>query len=315
MNSPIATYKPQNELTPAQTVQEVAMGFGSSQGFELMQRGAKLLAASTLIPKDYQGNFSNCVVALNMANRLGADPLMVMQNLYVVHNRPSWSAQFLIASFNQCGNFSAIRYKWSGTEGQDDWGCQAYATERANSEVITGPLITIALSKKEGWFGKSGSKWQTIPQLMLMYRAAAWLVRTHAPEISMGLQTAEEVHDVYDEAKDIGSGVSSGTAAMRDKIGKLSADNPVIEGKGETIDTKTGEVITASTEKKPTAADKPEPIIKYGDVAGALQTAKNIDELNEAADLIRSVENKVHKQQLSSIYDERSAALSGEEKL
>ncbi len=179
----------------------VTMGFNSNQGFELMQRGAKLLAASTLVPTTYQGNIPNCVIALNMASRLGADPLLVMQNLYVVHGRPAWSAQFLIATFNQCGRFSAIRYKWSGTEGKDDWSCQAYAQEKDTGEVITGPTISIALSKKEGWYAKAGSKWQTIPQLMLMYRAAAWLVRTHAPELSMGLQTSEEMHDVFDASK------------------------------------------------------------------------------------------------------------------
>ena len=37
------------------------------------------------------------LIAQNMARRMGADLLMVMQNLYVVHGRPGWSAQFLIA--------------------------------------------------------------------------------------------------------------------------------------------------------------------------------------------------------------------------
>jgi hypothetical protein len=175
------------------------------QSFELAQRGAKLLASSTLVPKDYQGNIPNCVIALNMASRIGADPLLVMQNLYVVHGRPGWSAQFTIACFNQCGRFSAIRYKFSGTEGKDDWSCQAYAKEKESGELIWGPVISIAIAKKEGWYQKSGSKWQTIPQLMLMYRAGAWLARTHAPEISMGLQTAEEIHDVFN-AKQNGNG-------------------------------------------------------------------------------------------------------------
>jgi hypothetical protein len=174
------------------------MGFATLASFELMQRAAKLLSSSSLVPKDYQNNIPNCTIALNMAQRMGADPLMVMQHLYLVHGRPGWSAQFLIASFNQCGRFSAIRYRWSGTKNNDDWTCQAYAAERSSEEIIEGPEISIALAKKEGWYQKSGSKWQSIPQLMLMYRAAAWLVRTHAPEISMGLQTQEEIHDVYD---------------------------------------------------------------------------------------------------------------------
>ena len=166
-----------------------------------MQRQARALAASTLVPQQFQDNLPNCLIALEMAQRIGASPLMVAQNLYVVHGRPGWSAKFLIASFNQCGRFSAIRFRWQGTQEKDDWGCRAYATERENGKEIQGPLITIGLAKKEGWHQKNGSKWQTIPELMLQYRAAAWMVNTHAPEISMGLNTAEELNDVFDAAK------------------------------------------------------------------------------------------------------------------
>lgn len=173
-------------------------GFDNLQGFELAQRAAKALSASSLVPKEFQGNLPNCMIALELAQRIGASPLMVMQHLYIVHGRPGWSAVFMIASFNQCGRFSAMRYEFVGTEGKDDWGCRAWAVEKSSGERIVGPLITIGLSKKEGWFGKNGSKWQTMPQLMLMYRAASWLVRTHAPEISMGLQTAEELGDTFD---------------------------------------------------------------------------------------------------------------------
>src|ERR1019366_3158431 len=179
----------------------VRMGFGDLQGFELMQRAAKALAASTLIPPQFQGNLPNCIIALEMANRIGASPLMVCQNLYIVHERPAWSAKFLIATFNQCGRFSAIRFEWVGTKGKDDWGCRAISTERATGEKIFGPTITIQLSKDEGWHQKKQSKWQTIPELMLTYRAAAWLVNTHAPEISMGLNTAEEIGDVFNAAE------------------------------------------------------------------------------------------------------------------
>lgn len=190
--------KDQAAPQPIQQMPSVTVGFTTLQSFELAQRAAKLLASSTLVPKQYQGNIPNCVIALNMASRIGADPLLVMQNLYVVHGNPGWSAQFTIACFNQCGRFSSMRYIFTGKEGQDDWSCQAWAIEKETGEKILGPVISIAMSKKEGWYQKSGSKWQTIPQLMLMYRAGAWLARTHAPEISMGLQTAEELHDVFD---------------------------------------------------------------------------------------------------------------------
>ena len=176
----------------------ITMGFGSQGGFELMQRAAKLLASSTLVPKEYQNNLPNCVIALNMANRLGADPLMVMQNLYVVHGRPGWSSQFLIASFNQCGRFSSMRFEWLGEKGKESWGCRAWAIEKSTNEKIVGADVTIDIANKEGWINKNGSKWKTMAQQMLMYRAASWFVRAYAPEISMGLQTAEELRDVID---------------------------------------------------------------------------------------------------------------------
>lgn len=184
-----------NELT------QVKAGFFDVQGFELMQRVAKCFASSDLVPKQYKNNISNCMIALNISQRMGADLLMVMQNLYVVHGSPSWSAQFLIATANMCGRFSAIRFEFFGEKGTDSWGCKAWAIEKETGERLESAEVSIALAKKEGWYQKSGSKWQSMPQQMLMYRAGAWWVRSYAPELSMGLQTAEEVHDVYDASK------------------------------------------------------------------------------------------------------------------
>ena len=184
-----------NEMMPVKQ-EEILPGFGSLQSFEFSQRAAKLLSSSTLVPKDFQNNLPNCVIALNMAHRMGADPLMVMQNLYIVHGRPGFSSQFLVATINSCGRFSALRYEWSGEEGKDTWGCRAWAVEKATGERRDGSTITIAMAKKEGWYNKNGSKWQTMPQQMLMYRAASFFVRAYAPELAMGMHTAEELQDI-----------------------------------------------------------------------------------------------------------------------
>lgn len=176
----------------------VQVGFLDSNSYKLAKAIALDVAASDIIPEKYRNKPSNCLIALNMAARIGADPIMVMQNLYIVHGVPSWSAQFLIATFNKCGKFSSIRYEFSGTEGQDNWGCRATAAELSTGEVLKGAIVTIQTAKDEGWYAKNGSKWKTMPQQMLQYRAAAWFVRTIAPEIAMGLQTADEAADVYE---------------------------------------------------------------------------------------------------------------------
>ena len=195
----------QEQGTQVQPANAPQLSFWSADGFALIQRMAKMFSSSTLVPAQYQGadNLSNCVVALNMAKRMDADPLMVMQNLYVVYGNPSWSSKFLIAMFNQCGRYTSIKYRETGKKGADSQGVIAYTTEKATGEVIEGPEVTIGIAKAEGWFGKNGSKWKTMPDQMLRYRAAAWMIRTTAPELSMGLQTQEEIIDITPAADPI----------------------------------------------------------------------------------------------------------------
>lgn len=188
-----------NAIEVAEKDIDLVPGFDSMQSFEFALQAANILAKSSLVPKAYQNNIANCVIALNMAARLKADPLMVMQNLYIVYGRPSWSAQFLIATFNMSGKFSALRYEWVGKPGTDEWGCRAWAIEHATGERLEGALVTIGMAKKEGWYGRDGSKWQTMPQQMLMYRAATWFIRAYAPELAMGMYTTDEVIDLTED--------------------------------------------------------------------------------------------------------------------
>lgn len=172
--------------------------FGSKDNFESAQRMARCLASSAIVPKAYQGEsgLANCVIALEMASRIGASPIMVMQNLYIVNGTPSWSSKFLIACLNSSKKFkSPIRYEFKGKEHTDEFACRAYATDNSD-EVLYGSWVSIGMAKKEGWFNKSGSKWQTMPEQMMRYRAAAFFQRSYAPEVSMGMLTSEEIEDV-----------------------------------------------------------------------------------------------------------------------
>ena len=182
-----AVIEPEKESETA-----LALVEADTRKFELVQREAKLLAASTLVPKQYQGNIADVVVAMNMARRMNADPLMVMQSLHIIQGKPGWSAQFLIASFNACGKFGAIYYEFS----EDKTECTAKTVELATGREIAGPSVSMEMAKAEGWATKPGSKWKTMPQLMLRYRAAAFLIRTTAPEIGLGLYTTDELRDI-----------------------------------------------------------------------------------------------------------------------
>jgi len=186
---------PQASQTPQGSAGPQA-GFNSPVGFEMLQRAAKMLSSGTIFPERFRNNIGDCAIVADIALRLSASPLFVAQNLYVVYGSPAWSSKFLIGLWNSCGRYSAIRYEFLGTEGQDDWGCIAKSKEWATGEELVGPLVTLSLAKKEGWFEKRGSKWQTMPALMLRYRAATFLINTVAPELGMGIRTVEEAEDI-----------------------------------------------------------------------------------------------------------------------
>ena len=178
------------------TTQSNGSVFSGIQAFEDAQRIAKALASSTLIPPQFQGQqgFANCLVALEIANRMRISPFLAMQHLHVIHGRPSWSSSFIIAMVNGCGRFSPLRFEISG-EGES-LACYARATDLASEQELKGPTITMAMAKKEGWSTKTGSKWATMPDLMIRYRAAAFWGRLYASDLLLGLQTQEEAIDI-----------------------------------------------------------------------------------------------------------------------
>lgn len=218
----------------------VRASFFDLQGFELLQRVAKAFASSTLVPQQYQNNVANCMIALNLAQRLGADELMVMQNLYIVHGNPGWSSKFLIASVNTCGRYESLRYEWRGNPGEPGFGCRAWTIEKSTGHRLDGVWVDWKMVNAEGWASKSGSKWKTMPDQMFIYRSAAFWQRAYAPEISMGLTTAEELADVVNI--DSRGGVSVTTEALRADMRRVDAE--------------TGEIVPAAN---PSPAASPAP--------------------------------------------------------
>jgi hypothetical protein len=194
--------------------------FGTADAFALAQRTASALAASSLVPEAYRGNPANCLIAVEVAARIGASPFMVTQNLHIISGRPSWSSPFIIAAINACGRFSPLRFEmerlgvqsveyetWTGskhdnsrrkekrTASVDGLRCTAWAYDKATGDRLDGVPVTTEMAVAEGWWGKQDSKWQTMPDLMIRYRAAAFFGRLYAPDILLGMHTADEVED------------------------------------------------------------------------------------------------------------------------
>lgn len=166
--------------------------FSNMQSFADAQRMVKAICSSNMVPEQYRGDngTGNALIALEMAQRIDASPMAVMQNLHVVNGKPSWSSQFIIAALNSCGLFSPLRFA------DDGQSCYAWAYDKETGDKLEGPPVTMEMAKAEGWLTRSGSKWKNMPDLMRRYRAAAFFGRLYAPHILVGMHTADEVEDI-----------------------------------------------------------------------------------------------------------------------
>lgn len=181
---------------------EVSTPFSSVENFKGIFEIGKAFASSLLVPQNYQGKPMDCTIAVDIANRMGISPMMVMQNLYVVKGKPQWSGQACMSLIRGSSDFKNVRPVYTGERNTDSWGCYIRAEDKVTGEIVKGTEVTIGMAKAEGWYskpdkyGKETSKWQTMPEQMLAYRAAAFFARVYIPNALMGVAVEGEVEDV-----------------------------------------------------------------------------------------------------------------------
>jgi len=171
--------------------------YQSQNSFEFAQRQAKSLCQSQLVPSQYQGQngLPNCLVALEMSKRMNLSPLVVMQNLNVIHGRPTWSAQFITSNIMGCGRFKNFDYIVQGKDESLAVQCQAIRVE--DNKLVKGTAVSMRMARQEGW--TKNSKYSSMPELMLRNRAATFFGRQYIPDLLLGVQTSEEVIDIVTE--------------------------------------------------------------------------------------------------------------------
>ena len=203
--------------------------YASAASFETAQRMALALSKSTMVPSDYRESVANCLVAMELANRVGASVLAVMQNSDVINGRPAWRATFVIAAINTCGKFEPLRFRLEG-EG-DERACVAWTKDREGN-LIEGPAVSVGLARAEGWLTRKGSKWKTMPDVMLRYRAATFFGRLYASEVLMGMQTTDEAVEVLDATRtaDGTYEVQSGVDGLKDALQRDEPQNGPQDG-------------------------------------------------------------------------------------
>ena len=171
--------------------------------WDKMMAMADFLSKSTIIPVAYQNYPENILVALDLASRMGVSPMMVMQNLFIIQGKPSFSGQAIASMIRTNPTLKNVTLNFVGKEGQDTWGAYVSATRVSDGRELKGATVTIGTAKAEGWMQKTGSKWKTLPELMLTYRAYAWFGRAYLPEAFMGLHATDELEDMETKKTDV----------------------------------------------------------------------------------------------------------------
>ena len=246
---------------PAPPSNEPVSVWFSPASFENAQRMAKALVSSNMVPESYRDNMGNALIALDIAQRTGASPLMVMQNLHIIEGKPSWASQFVIAALNSCGRFTPLRFRvtdlgerevekveWSGPKGErtkkivkfkiHDKKCVAVSTDRATGEILEGPEVSIGMAIAEGWYTKPGSKWVTMEGLMLRYRSAKFFGNLYAPDVLMGMASVDERQDIgdveYTVVQPAAAAPASAEAPQPDKPKRARSVNAALKGGAKT---------------------------------------------------------------------------------
>lgn len=185
----------QSSNVTAERIQQPATNIVAD--FSRAYKLAQVISTADIIPDNYKNKAADCAIAIDMADRMGVSPMMVMQNLYVVKGKPSWSGQACKALIEGCGKFKpgSVRPVYIGEKGTDERGCYLSAVWEDTGDKVEGPEVTLKMARAEGWLGKN-PKWTNMPELMLAYRASAFFARVYCPEVLMGVHVEGENEDI-----------------------------------------------------------------------------------------------------------------------
>lgn len=204
VNEQAAAQVVQTTTTVPQTTQKMIVKTDNTltQNFENNWEIAEKLCKSSIIPKEFQGKPENVLLCMGMSQKMGLDVITVMNNLQLVMGRQEWKGSFIPVLIEKTGKYNDLEFNFVGKEGSDDWGCYLEATRTRDGKRIKGTTITIKMTKDEGWYNRN-SKWKTMPQQMLIYRASSFFARAYCAAALNGINTEGEINDINSQPKDI----------------------------------------------------------------------------------------------------------------
>ena len=172
-------------------------GFAPST-FAECREFAEELAASSLVPKQYQGKSQDILVCVQWGMELGLAPMQALQNIAVINGKPSVYGDAALALVQASPVCEGVE---ETIEGEGTPNPTAVCTcHRKNRQPVVA-RFSVEDAKRAGLWGKQGP-WQAYPKRMLQMRARGFALRDAFPDVLKGLITAEEAQD-YPTERDV----------------------------------------------------------------------------------------------------------------
>ena len=257
----------------------------SRSGFDLTPKTlseamefASVVAKSSIVPKDYQGNPGNCIIAMQWGAEIGLAPLQAMQSIAVINGRPSIWGDAMLALVRGSGLLESI------VETPGDTQCTCTLKRRGEPEVSR--TFTMEDAKRAGLAGKQGP-WSQYPKRMLQLRARAFALRDVFPDVLRGVNVAEEAQDMPAERH----------------MGAVDEVKP--DALAVTHD-------RASKVKAAIAARKTTPALSspaLADVMAAIGSSETLEALKNTADLAATLQDDDDRKAARTAYKARQADL------
>lgn len=176
-------------LEPAAKKKDLAFGIAPAS-FEDAWRMASIMSRSAFVPKGFQNQPSNILVAMQMGAEIGLSPMQALQSIAVINGRPSLWGDAMLALVMVSPHY--VNHDETLDEGT--MTAVAAFVRKGKATPIVRQFSKDDAIKANLWT-KAGP-WVNYPKRMLQMRARALAIRDGFPDVIKGLSIAEEAVDI-----------------------------------------------------------------------------------------------------------------------
>ena len=167
------------ELTPRQNTEVQHMNLNDKMTW------ASAMAEASLLPRAYQRNPGNVLLAVEMGEALGIPPIQAINDIHVIEGKPSASANLIGALVRKAGH----KLRVTGDDSQ-----ATAQIIRADDPDFTFEVVWTKARAQQAGLMRKGGNWEKYPAAMLKARAITEAARTACPDALYGvIYTPEEL--------------------------------------------------------------------------------------------------------------------------